>query len=195
MHPAMSTTAPIVTRLTTASALDTWRLPFARAYADVFRGPPYHENTTVDGGDATYQRLTAIPDHITVIATHEGAVAGFAVAVPLRAMPAVAQRLTGLVPVVHTYYLAEMGVLPAFRKQGVGRALVRERLRHMALERYSHVVLRVSDAANHSTDLYKSLSFVDMGVSMDVTLPRIDGTTRSDTRRFLYRLLSQTDVI
>jgi len=195
MQPATSTTAPTVTRLTSASALDTWRQPFAHAYADVFQGPPYHEITTIERGDATYRRLTAVPDHITVIATHEGAVAGFAVAVPLRAVPAVAQRLTGLVPVEHTYYLAEMGVLPAFRKQGIGRTLVKERLRHMALDRYSHVVLRVSGSENYSTDLYKSLSFVDMGVSMDVTQPRVDGTTRSDTRRFLCRLLSQTDVI
>src|SRR5690606_8678173 len=118
-------------------------------------------------------------------------VVGFGIAVPLRTMDTIAPRPDGLVPVRQTYYLAEPGVCPSVRGHGPGRSLVQQRIALMDRERYSHVVLRVSDVHSSSAAMYQALHFEDMGVSMKVTRERTDGEHRPDERHFLCRLLSQ----
>ncbi len=181
-------------RVETPADMDHWRSPFAETYQRVFRGEPYKEAFSLERAAGVFRMLTRVPDNITLIAAIGDRVVGFGVAVPLSSMPTIAPRLEGLVAARHTYYLAELGVLPEMRKRGLGRALIRERLVHMDTERFSHVVLRVSDKANRSAEMYESLAFEDMGVWMDVTRRRVDGTTSRDRRRFLCRLLSQVDV-
>src|SRR5690606_30131867 len=87
-----------------------------------------------------------------------------------------------------------LGVRPEYRDRGLGRALIRERMKLIDPRKYSVVVLRVSDTSNPSYDLYRSMGFEDMGVYMDVSARRIDGTTTTDRRLFLSRLLSQVEV-
>ncbi len=184
-----------VTRILTAEDIAQWEQKFAQAYQTVFRGEPYRESFTTEKAAGVFRMLTALNDHITLIASDpSGNILGFGVAVPLSTMKTIAPRLDGLVPVRQTYYLAELGVLPEARGAGVGRALVRHRIRLMDRERFSHVVLRVSDTESSSAAMYKALDFEDMGVSMDVTRTRTDGHIRADQRHFLCRVISQVDV-
>jgi ribosomal protein S18 acetylase RimI-like enzyme len=184
-----------VTRILTSEDIAQWEQSFAHAYEAVFAGEPYLESFTPGKAAGVFRMLTELHDHITLIAADpSGDILGFGIAVPLSTMKTIAPRLDGLVPMRQTYYLAELGVLPNARGEGVGRALVRHRIRLMDRERFSHVVLRVSDTENSSAAMYKSLDFEDMGVSMDVTRPRIDGSVRADQRHFLCRVISQVDV-
>ena len=59
---------------------------------------------------------------------------------------------------------------------------------------FSHVVLRVAEGRSASFDMYRSLDFEDMGVSMVVRQRRTDGTVKADTRHFLSRVLSQVQI-
>ena len=115
-------------------------------------------------------------------------------AIPLENKKSVATELTGLVPLRHTMYLAELGVLPEYRGRKIGRTLVRERLNLIDRDSYSHVVLRISADNTPSGEMYKALGFTDMGVYMEVKSRRTDGETRADRRQFLSRVLSQVDV-
>ena len=178
-------------RLKTIEDCADCRGEFIGAYQTVFGDPPYFERYTTAEAEGQFRRLTETPDHITLIARKDGKLAGFAIAVPLASQPAVARELPGLVSVSHAYYLAELGVLKDHRGAGLGRELVRQRIKQMDTERYSHVVLRVSAARNASYDMYMSMNFHDMGVYMEVSVRRNDGRVRSDRRLFLSRMISQ----
>jgi ribosomal protein S18 acetylase RimI-like enzyme len=106
----------------------------------------------------------------------------------------VATELTGLVPIQHTFYLAELGVLEQYRGKGLGRLMVKERVRLIDRDRFSHVVLRVSMNHNPSSELYQAMGFEEMGVHMDVSAMRTDGRVTTDRRMFMSRVLSQVDV-
>lgn len=180
-----------LTYLDTPAEVAAARGEFIGAYQTIFAQAPYFERHSPAEADGRYRQLTSTPDNITVVARKDGRLAGFAIAVPLRTQRSVAVQLTGLLPVAHTYYLAELGVLPAHRGQKLGPALVRERLRLMDTELFSHVVLRVSAAKNASYTMYRDMGFDDMGVYMEVRVPRTDGRVSTDRRLFLSRMLSQ----
>lgn len=195
MQTAAQTAPFFVHRVHTPADVTRWEAPFASAYQAVFQGEPYRESFSLDTAVDHFRRLTRLTDHITLVAADEhDAVHGFGIAVPLHTMKTIAPRLEGLVPVRQTYYLAELGVLPTARGLGLGRELIRHRIRLMDRDRYSHVVLRVSDTAGSSAAMYRALDFEDMGVSMSVTRQRTDGEVREDRRNFLCRLLSQVDI-
>ena len=167
---------------------------FAEAYCTIFSGAPYFEAHTPEHALARFDSLVTIPDQISIVARRGKDLAGFAITVPLVSQPVVAQELSGLLPVSHTYYLAELGVLPTHRGAGLGRSLVQERIRRMDTSRYSHVVLRVAASRNASYEMYRAMGFDDMGVTMSVSTQRIDGEVRSDRRLFLSRMISQVDL-
>ena len=195
MNTDAATPAFSVLRVDTAEARAQWERPFAEAYREVFGGEPYREAYSVEKASGVFRMLTNLRGHITLLAVDgRGTVLGFGIAVPLGTQKTLAPRLDGLVPVRHTYYLAELGVRPSARGIGIGRELVRHRIRLMNRDRFSHVVLRVSDMASSSTAMYLALDFEPMGVSMSVTRERTDGQVREDERHFLCRLLSQVDV-
>ena len=54
----------------------------------------------------------------------------------------------------------------------------RERLAAIDPNNYTHVVLRVSAGENPSSHLYKELGFEEMGVYMEVSSMRTDGSAR-----------------
>lgn len=182
----------VIRRIVDAEGVARWRAGFIGAYQTIFTGFPYYERWYPSEAEGVWQKLTSTPENITLLATRgEGQVLGFGVAIPLGAKPVVATHLTGLVPVKHTMYLAELGVLEQWRGKNVGRILVRERLRLIDPGRYSHVVLRVSTNHSPSSEMYKAMGFEDMGVYMDVSAMRVDGKVTTDRRVFLSKLLSQ----
>lgn len=181
-------------RVTEADQADHFREGVVAGYCSVFSGFPYFERFFPHEAEAIYDKLLATPQSIVLVAEINGQVAGFSAAIPLLHKPPVANQLTGLVPLKHTFYLAELGVLPQFRGNKIGRNLVRERLRLIQRDAYSHVVLRISENNTPSGEMYKALGFTDMGVYMDVTSMRTDGAMKADRRLFLSRVLSQVDL-
>ena len=184
-----------VRRITTADDIAQWRAGFIGAYQTIFSGFPYFERWYPSEAEGVYRRLTSLDDHITLVATRgESAVVGFGAAIPILGNRAVATHLTGLVPLRHTFYLAELGVLEDYRARRIGRTLVRERLKLIDEARYSHVVLRVSLNHSPSSEMYKAMGFEEMGVHMDVSAMRTDGKVTTDRRMFLSKLLSQVPI-
>jgi ribosomal protein S18 acetylase RimI-like enzyme len=184
-----------VRRLVTPEDVAQWRPGFIGAYQTVFSGFPYFERWYPSEAEGVYRRLVATDGNVTLLATRgESQVVGFGVGIGLADKPAVASILTGLVPVKHTFYLAELGVLDPWRGKGIGRTLVRERLRLIDSARYSHVVLRVSMNHNPSSEMYKAMGFEEMGVYMDVSAMRVDNKVTTDRRMFLSKLLSQVPI-
>ena len=182
----------VIRRLTTPEDAARCRGWFVGAYQTVFTGFPYFERWYPSEAEGVYKKLLATPDNITLLATRgETQVVAFASAIPLAEKPAVATSLTGLVSLRHTFYLAELGVLEPWRGKGIGRMLVRERVRLIDDRRYTHVVLRVSMNHNPSSEMYKAMGFEEMGVYMDVSAMRTDGKVTTDRRMFLSKLLSQ----
>lgn len=180
-----------IRRLLTRDDVARTRAAFVGAYQTIFGGFPYFQRYTPEEAEGVYRRLVGTPDNITLVATAGGALVGFGAAIPARCQRDVATELTGLVPLAHTVYLAELGVVDAWRGQGLGRALIRERLRLVDPSRYSHAVLRVSVQNTGIAELYRSLGFEDMGVYQEVRSLRTDGRVRTDRRFFMSRVLSQ----
>lgn len=172
---------------------EKYREAFVSAYIEVFAGDPYYEAFTREEASAIYTKLVRTPGNITLLTVaDDGDLAAFGIAIPLASRPDVARELTGLVPVRHTYYLAELGVVERHRGHGLARTLIRERLLHLDRDRCTHVVLRVSASdEDRSKRLYAKLGFQDMGVYMEVPALRTDGEVRTDRRLFLSRVLSQ----
>lgn len=181
-----------IRRIVTPQDVAQWRPGFIGAYQTVFTGFPYHERWYPSEAEGVYQRLASFDGNITLVATRgESQVVGFGIGIPIVGNRAVANHLTGLVPLKHTFYLAELGVLEGWRDRGLGRTLVRERLRMIDERRYSHVVLRVSMNHSPSSEMYKAMGFEEMGVYMDVSAMRTDNKVTTDRRMFLSKLLSQ----
>lgn len=174
---------------------DRWRAPFTGVYQTIFSGHPYYERYYPAEAEGIYRKLTTTPHHITLLATRgETQIVGFGIAIPLEHKPTVAVELTGLVPIKHTMYLAEMGLLESHRGRGLGKALVQERLRAMDRDHFSHVVLRVSTTESPSLRLYLDLGFEEMGVYTEVSSMRVDGRVKTDRRMFLSMVLSQVRI-
>lgn len=185
----------VIRRIVTPEDVARWRAGFIGAYQTVFGGFPYYERWYPSEAEGVYRRLVATDGSITLLATRgETQVVGFGVGIALADKPVVASILTGLVPVTHTFYLAELGVLDPWRGKGIGRTLVRERLRLIDPDLYSHVVLRVSMNHSPSSEMYKAMGFEEMGVYMDVSAMRVDGKVTTDRRMFLSKLLSQVPI-
>jgi len=181
-----------VVRVDSPAEADVYEQRFVEAYRRIFAGEPYFEDFTEDEARAQWRRLTRAKRNITVVALEpDGTMAGFGIAIPLTEAPDVARALSGLVPVKATMYLVELGVGEAWRGKRLARHLVKVRIGLIDPELFSHVVLRVAEGRSTSFDMYRSLDFTDMGVSMGVQQRRTDGTVRGDTRHFLSRVLSQ----
>jgi GNAT superfamily N-acetyltransferase len=182
-------------RILTADEIVEHRSGFVSAYRQIFAGPPYEEDFTEEEAQAIYRRLTSTPGHITlVVRDPEGQTVALAAAIPLAAGGQVANELAGLVPRRHTMYFVELGVEPNMRGRRLGKLLVKLRLKLIDPEQYSHVVLRVADGRTSSFEMYRSLHFTDMGVSMLVHQRRVGGEVRADRRHFMSRVLSQVAI-
>jgi ribosomal protein S18 acetylase RimI-like enzyme len=179
-----------IERVLGREAAARWRDAFTSIYPGIFSTAPYFEDISVEQATSRWDFLTAAKGHITLLAlTGSDRLVGFGIALPVSETQLVATALAGLVPHKHT-----LGVLPEDRDRGLGRTLVQERMKLIDPKKYSHVVLRVTAEKNTSYDLYQSMGFEDMGVYMDVSAKRTDGTIGTDKRLFLSRVLSQVDV-
>lgn len=185
----------VIRHLKTPTDVTQWRAGFIGAYQTIFSGFPYFERFYPSEAEGIYRKLTSTPHSTTLVATKgESTVLGFGVGIPLANKHSVANQLTGLVPINHTFYLAELGVLRKHRGKKIGRTLVRERLRLVDRDRFSHVLLRISCNNTPSSEMYRAMGFEEMGVYMEVSGMRTDGRVTSDRRLFMSRVLSQVDI-
>jgi GNAT superfamily N-acetyltransferase len=179
-----------VIRIADASAAEPWHAAFAGAYQAIWSEPPYNERYTPDEAASVLRRALQVPDHITLLAVREsGVCAGFGIAFPVVSKPDVVRDIRGLLPIEHTFYFAELGVVDRWRNTGLGRELVELRLQLIDHHRYTHVLLRTSATRNAAYDMYKGLGFEDTGVYMEVSSRRTDGSTRSDRRLFMAKVV------
>jgi ribosomal protein S18 acetylase RimI-like enzyme len=181
-----------VIRLETPEEVSRWRTAFVGAYQTVFADAPYHERITAEEAEGVYRRLVSVPENIfLIVVRNDEELVAFGVAIPLRYKADVSRALSGLVPVHHGFYLAELGVLKQWRDRGLGRLLIQWRLNLIDRTRYSQVLLRVAASRNASYELYRSMGFEDMGVYMEVPAVRTDGRVVTDRRLFLCSIISQ----
>ena len=171
-----------------------WRAAFAGAYQEIFSAPPYNERFFPSEADAVLRRYLETPGNLTLLAVRGlSQVVGFGIGVPAVARQDITHELRGLIELRHTYYLAELGVLPSYRRAGLGREMVSLRLDLIDRTRFSNVVLRTSAERNASYRMYMSLGFEDMGVYMEVPSRRQDGRVSTDRRLFLSKVLPAPD--
>lgn len=169
-----------------------YRAGFIGAYQTVFARAPYHERFSPAEAEGVWHRLTRVSGNVTVLAvTPTDKVVGFGIGIPMRHQRDVTRRLAGLLDPKHTFYFAELGVLPEYRSQGLGGALVQARLAALDPGCWTSVVLRASAARSGNLELYTSMGFSETGETMDVSALRTDGRVSTDRRVFLHGTLSR----
>ena len=183
-----------IVRVKTVEEAQRYRASFAGAYQDIFSEPPYNERFFPSEAQGILNRYLQTPENVCLLAIRGRAkVVGFGIGVPAHSKPDIARDLRGLLPVNHTYYLAELGVLESARGQGLGKTLVAKRLELIEHAVFTHAVLRVSAVKNRTYDMYIDMGFDDIGVYTEVHSRRTDGRVSTDRRLFLSRLLSPRD--
>ena len=179
-----------ILRLTRPEEVIPYRPSFVGAYQTIFAEPPYNERFYPSEAEGILSRVLQTPDHVALMAVRGSTqVAGFGFALPLASRSDVASQMQGLLPIQHTFYLAELGVLPEYRGLGLGQRLVEHRLEAIDRQKYTHVVLRTSVARDSSYQLYSRLGFEDIGVYMEVRARRTDGHVTTDRRLFFSLVL------
>jgi GNAT superfamily N-acetyltransferase len=179
-----------IVRLETIEDGEIWRAAFVGAYQSIWAEPPYEERFFPDEAEGVLRRSLRVQDHVTLLAVRDsGLCVGFGIAYPVPGKADVAREIRGLLPLEDTFYFAELGVLDGWRDRGLGRQLVAERLGCIDASRFRHVLLRTSAVKNASYDMYMKMGFDDTGVYMEVPSRRMDGTTRTDRRLFLSKVL------
>jgi len=169
-----------------------FKASFAGAYQDIFSEPPYNERFFPSEAQSILHRYLQSPENICLLAIRgRSKVVGFGIGVPAASKPDIGRDLRGLLPVAHTFYLAELGVLESARGQGIGKTLVAHRLELIDHQKFTHVVLRVSAVRNQSYDMYIDMGFDDIGVYTEVHARRTDGRVSTDRRLFLSKLLTR----
>ncbi len=169
-----------------------YKASFAGAYQDIFSEPPYNERFFPSEAQSILHRYLQSQENICLLAVRgRSKVVGFGIGVPAASKPDIGRDLRGLLPVAHTYYLAELGVLESARGQGIGKMLVAQRLELIDHRKFTHVVLRVSAVRNQSYDMYIDMGFDDIGVYTEVHSRRTDGRVSTDRRLFLSKLLTR----
>lgn len=177
-------------RLESPADGEAWRAAFAGAYQEIWSEPPYNERFSSEEAGAVLTRTLRIPEQITVLATTgSGLVAGFAIAFPVSSKADVVRDVRGLLPIDHTFYFAELGIMERWRHGGLARELIQARLDLIDRSRFTHVLLRTSASKHAAYDMYKRLGFEDTGVYMEVPSRRNDGAFRTDRRLFMAKVL------
>ena len=179
----------VVLRIANEAEAAEYRPAFVGAYQTIFSEPPYNEQFYPYEAEGVLARQLQTPDHITLLALKGATVVGFGFGVPLTARKDVAREVQGLLPIPHTFYLSELGILARYRGRGLGGDLVKHRLALVDRRRFSHALLRTSATRHAGYDMYLKLGFQDIGVYMEVPSRRTDGRVTTDRRLFLSQVL------
>ena len=173
-----------------------YRASFTGVYQTIFAEAPYFERFYPSEAQAALHQNLLAPDNITLLAVvGESRVAGFCFGAPVVTQPDISRHLRGLIPIKHSFFLGGLGVLERFRGQGIGRQLIEERQNFIDPTTYTQLVMRASASKDQVYQLFHSLGFEDMGVYMEISARRVDGSVRTDRRLFLSRLLQSSEQV
>lgn len=171
------------------------RTGFVTAYQETFGGAPYFEHYT-EGEVATGVWEPHTARGIVILALQAEQVIGFGCALPLRVAPSDVQeflrerRAAGEFPAdfATTWYMSEMGVLEPFRRNGIGKCLIRERLAVISRMGDTHYVLRTAAIGSNSAHLYLRLGAAELADRQDVSaLDQVQiNQSQSTKRSYLY---------
>jgi len=179
-----------IVRISSPEDAVLYRGSFAGAYQDIFSEPPYNERFFPSEAVGALRGYLQTTEHITIMAVRgRTRVVGFGIGVPATSKPHIARDLHGLLPVQHSFYLAELGVLEGHRGKGIGTTLIKHRIAAIDAQRYTHAVLRVSAVKNATYDMYMRMGWEDIGVYTEVHSRRVDGRVSTDRRLFLSKVL------
>lgn len=175
-----------VLRLESLAGVDRWRTAFAGTYQAIWSDPPYNERFFPDEAEGVLRRTMLYAENINLLAVRDsGVVAGFGFAYPVAGNSAIVREIRGILPIEHTFYFSDLGVLEPYRRQGLGAELVDQRLALIDRSRYHHVLMRISAVRDAVYEMYRRRGFVDTGVYTEVSIRRNDGITRTDRRVYL----------
>lgn len=158
-------------------------------YQDVFSEAPYFESFTaseVDNFFEDYQR-----DGILLVARDFEGTIGFGAAVPLAAVPDIAEIIGAAGSEDSRWYIADLGVRKDRRKKGIGERLTEATTREIRRRGGSRADLRTSINNFIALSLYRKLGFQTIGgVTQEIRGPRsVPGVPETDTRIFLAKAL------
>ncbi len=175
-----------IIRLQSLAGVDRWRTAFAGTYQAVWSDPPYNERFFPDEAEGVLRRAMLYSDNINLLAVKDsGVVAGFGICYPVGANAGIVREIRGILPIEHTFYFADLGVLEAYRGRKLGTQLIDLRLSLIDRSRYHHVLMRISAVRDATYELYRRRGFVDTGVYTEVSTRRNDGMTSTDRRVYL----------
>lgn len=167
---------------------------FASAYKAVFSSPPYNEDFSLTEAQQVAEFHVNCRDHVTFLAlTSQEEVIGFGLGSSMRNYPEISRQIRGLLPPKYTHYFAELGVVPGFRHQGLGRKLANAYIETLPPDVFHHIVMRISAIPDPGFEMFKQMGFEDIGVYTEITAKRIDGSINNDRRLFLSRLVKPND--
>ncbi len=168
-------------------------------YKEVFAGPPYNENYEGQEKDILeplFMRYAENGILVFVLAGNSidtASMVGFAASIG-----AENSEVTDFLkkngnklhaPLDHFLYMAEVGVVNGFRKQGLGKTLVECRINE-ALERhpgrFKHVLMRTAEEGSNSANIYRKLGAKEIP---DLIEKMEEFETQSKRRIFLSKPL------
>ena len=172
------------------SEIEPYLASLCQTYQIVFSTPPYSERFYPNEVRNLVHHHLKGKEQSTLLAVRDNRVIGFGLASPVKNYPDIARRIRGLLPVKQTYYIVDLGVLPDCRRKGLAQRITDQHLLEMNTGRYNYVVLRSSYSEDPAHFLFQKMGFEDMGVYMDIHSRKTDGSTRTDHRMILSKMVN-----
>jgi len=155
-------------------------------YQGIFSKAPYFEQFTPEEVNGFFMEYASKGILFLAEDQKNERLIGFGAVLPLRMVTDVAQiaKKKGF-DVEKTWYMADLGVDEDYRREGIGKTLVLERLR--SLPEVSSVLMRTSKDNWNSRSLYKSLGFERVRLMTQwVEQKRTNGEIVRDPRIFMF---------
>lgn len=154
----------------------------SKLYQEIFSQAPYFEKFNDEEVGKFFREY--VRDGLLFLARYGKQVVGFGAALPLSSVPQIS-KLTGLDP-NYTWYMADLGVREEYRRFGIARKLVENRINN--IPKNNSIIMRTSVNNIPSQSLYLSLGFKKIeGIMQEVIQQRIDGSIQKDQRIFLTK--------
>ncbi|MDP2789733.1 MAG: GNAT family N-acetyltransferase [bacterium] len=141
-------------RITSAEAFEPYAQAVGTLYARVFYDPPYNERFKSEDGAADLRKIAADPQGLLFLALDGDTVVGFSGAVPVDRYEDIVPYVSAYIPVASSYYMAELGVAPAYRGRNLSHKLIDARLEALP-DSFDTVVVRTSVDNTATQHLYR----------------------------------------